>query len=366
VSRTLTGVSSASAAGTVSRSVSNPVSGDNEDRILTILDGRSPHFAYSTPADPVTTQEITVTTAAQFNAYAGPTPTTGTANGWRITIGASFSGNIQIGANDIDVVMSNSLTISGRLTITGGSSGVGGTYVERIRWTGGNVGTLYAQRVRDLLLDDFYCVATPATATGSADINNTIGGGWDGSGNPAFARVAIINSWMDVNDPNTAGDQMRWALVTPSSYVNYDLIIANTKLTSNQQNNRFQNVTRMLIVDSVFNPNGASVNGMRMHYECTNVWVKDSWSRLLFKMDAAGSESVNSAINVLFDNYDRYYNDLNYALHGSKANTGEIRNSTFYGQQALSYAPLTNGGGNSSVTWDGSTVPDYSTVGAIR
>jgi len=65
--------------------------------------------------------------------------------------------------------------------------------------------------------------------------------------------------------------------------------------------------------------------------------------------------------------------DFGYMLDSptSNPNTGEVRNSTFRhyagaGSGTFSLAQLTYGSGNSRVAWDSSTVPDHSTVGAVR
>ena len=330
----------------------NSLPTDNVYRIAALLNGRTPHFSYSTPADPVTTGEpVTVTSATEFNNAADDA-------GTRIWIPSSFTGNIQVTANDIDVTMANSATINGDLRLGNGS------YINRLRWTGGNVGRIVGDRFRDVLFDDVYALAYSNVQ--DAIIEHNFSSGWDGSGNPAFDRLAIINSTLELQgSPTQADNQKRWALHTSQSYEHTNLILANAKFLSNHQTVRIQHVSGLLIVDSVFNPNGTAVNGMRIHYGTNNVWIKDSWSRDLFKLDAAGAEAGPSVTNALFDNYDRYDNDDNYAFHGSMANTGEIRNSTFYGG-TLNYGPLENGGGNASSSWDGTTVPDYSTVGAIR
>jgi hypothetical protein len=141
-------------------------------------------------------------------------------------------------------------------------------------------------------------------------------------------------------------------------------MLGNCKVLSVGQNNRFTGINNLSIFDSVFNPDGASTNGMRIQGGCTDVWVRDSWSRNLFKLDQVNTElSPPAATNVRFDNYDRYY--YAYAFQTPLANTGTVVNSTLYGG-TFSVSPLTDGGGNTSASWDGSTVPDYSEVGAIR
>lgn len=313
--------------------------GDNADRIAVILNGRTPHFTPTYPADPETTREVTVTTALQFNNEAR-------VDGTKITIGNSFSGSITIAGSDIDVVMDNAYTIAGNTTIGNPS------YSERVRWTGGNLdGTFVLARGRDILFDDVF-FDVPGQGGGAAPFALALGNTQD--------RVAFLNTTVDVVGGSSAGD---WAMFVQANGGVDGLTLLNTKLMSDGQNNRFQNCTDVVIADSVFNPDGGSANGMRFHYSTTDVWVKDSWSRGLMKLDAAGSETEPSILNALFDNFDRYY--TSWAFQGSKANTGTVQNSTLYGG-TISFSPLSDGGGNASDSWDGSTVPDYSAIGAIR
>jgi hypothetical protein len=353
VTETLVGVVATASAGTaVANQYAPPATGDNADRILAVLDGRSPHFSYSMPADPVTTREVTVTSASQFNTEAGT-------SGTRILINSSFSGNVTINANDIDVVMSNSATISGRVTIGNNTS-----YIERIRWTGGNVGELNGIRFRDILFDDLYALASAATASASSPEHN-FSRGWDGSVNPPFQRMAFINTTLELEgDPAAPSNTWAWAFHCSQSAQHEDLIFANVKMLSNHQTNRIQNINRLVMVDTVMNPTGTAGNSMRIHAGSLNLWIRDSWGRGLFTMN-------DSASALVFDNYDRY-NDINQYVNqaGGGSNSGTVQNSTLYTEAGAgafpSISPLTDGGGNAREAWDGSTVPSHSSVGAIR
>jgi hypothetical protein len=343
------GASVSALAGTASTAIGSP--GDNESRILAVLDGREPHFSYSMPADPVTTQEVTVTTAAQFNAYAGQSPTTGTAGGWRITISDSFSGNVTINANDIDVVMSNSATISGSLTISPSSS----PRRSRIRWTGGNVtGGVTVEIPNDLLLDDFRSVSAISMLV------------WEP------ARFALINSTISMSGGGN------FALFLSPVATRFDHVVIGNSIiehTGGGQTSRIQNVHSLLIVGSVFNPTG-SVNGFRMHYACNNVWVRDTWVRNGINLHQANpDDSGPSVTNALFDNFDAYADDPGFDPFYSNSsgitnsNTGTLQNSALYrtrGSGIASVANFVDGGGNTGEVWDGVTLPDYSGVGAVR
>jgi hypothetical protein len=122
----------------------------------------------------------------------------------------------------------------------------------------------------------------------------------------------------------------------------------------------------ILAVDCAWNPTGTSNNCFRIHYACTNVWIRDSWARGQFglSLNQASTESTVPATNFVFDNFDVYHSV--YINNGNATpGVGTIQNSTLHGG-TFSAGPYTNGGGNSSASWDGSTVPDYSVIGAIR
>jgi hypothetical protein len=359
-------------------SVAPPATGDNADRIAAVLNGRTAPFSMNYPADPVpnlANEPVTVTTAAAFNTAAA-------VPGARIIVGASFSGNVAPSADDITVTMSNSYTISGRLTLGAGGTGASGTYINRLRWTGGNIGTIVGARFRDVLFDDLYALATSATSD-FTQIEHNIGGGWDGSGNPPFERFAIINSTLAVTQPDgLATNLWGWAFHNSPSYENFDLFVGNTQFWGNGQTTRFQRITRFVMIDSVTNPGGtagygdpAFGNGMRIHRGCHNVWIRDSWSRGFMLMGEVNTEDPGPAVtNALFDNYDRY-NPVDASWHyGSRTNnTGEYRNGLLAttsgagdGTFSLIGAGMIDGGGNVRTGWNGTTVPDYSQIGAIR
>jgi hypothetical protein len=328
--------------------------GDNETRILAILDGREPHFTPSYPADPVTTREVTVTTASGFNTEAAVA-------GTRIIISASFSGSIQITADDIDVLMSNSATITGSLTL-GPSS-----YVNRIRWTGGNfAGRFIGPRYRDALFDDVHFhVSSGPDYFHYIAVGNRID------------RFAFLNSTFEVSGTFGSGDN--WAMFVLSRSISdphTDMFFLNSKsISTGLHTHRIMTVRNIIYADSAFNPDGASTGaGLRLHLGCENVWIKDSWVRGRMHINNVNSGDPAHVLNARFDALDMYMPaDFGYLLDSptSTPNTGEVRNSTFHhyagaGSGTFSLAELTYGSGNSRVAWDASTVPDYSIIGAVR
>lgn len=351
-----------------------PGTGTNAQRIESIFAGRAPPesvIADATafyPADPVTTEEQTVYNATDFNTYAGQA-------GTRITIGSSFTGNIQITADDIDVVMDNSLTIAGRLGVqlSGGSP-----YISRVRWTGGNIGNIAHAKCHDFLIDDLYATAVDAYMLETQPEHMFC---YSNASN----RIAIINSTLELaGDPSRPSYQRAWALHPWGAFAYGDtkasgFIVANSLCLTNHQTVRFIGVDDVMIVDSVFNPDGgacpdieapylglpagADGNGFRVHQASDRFWVKDSWGVGFMQLNQVGEETNPEILNAYFDNFDRYVN-LTYAFFAN-ANTGAVHNSTAYGG-TMSYGTLTDGGTNSEESWDGSTVPDYSAVGAVR
>lgn len=325
--------------------------GDNESRILAILNGREPHFGYSTPADPVTTRDVTVTSASQFNSEAS----TGAAI---IRINSSFTGNITL-RSDCDVIMSNSATITGNLTL--GSSG---NRCSRARWTGGNIsGRLVGDNFQDVLFDDFYLNsgANFSDLTAAAQ---------------RFDRVAFLNTTIENNwpDQHHSGGWALFILQRPED-PHQGLIFGNFKVISNGLHAfRVQSTDDLMIVDSALNPTYGSQSGFRIHLNSRDVWVKDTWvAGRVHLNEVSANDGYPQVVNGRFDNMDVY--DLgnlgpNYVLWESLSSgvilNGQLHVATGAGDGTFSYGPYTNGGGNSRVAWDGVTLPDHSGIGAIR
>ncbi len=328
--------------------------GANQERILAILNGRTPHFLYNSPADPVTTREVSVSSASEFNTQAG-------ISGTKINVSSSFSGNVQISASDIDIVVGNSYTIAGDLDITGGPQ-------SRIRWTGGNVnGRINITAGSDLLFDDFHLTTT------YPDFNYIGSGGND--------RVAFINSTLEKTGGGS-GDTWLWFVLNSAAPNRHDDWFVGNVLFSGDSNPslvRFQSMLRLVIVDSVSNPTGESNHAFRFHDGCEDVWIKDTWARGDVKIDNIGSPTNSSMANLsnaVFDNLD-VYNPGSITVTSyvdgtpqSVTNSGTVSNSTYNAESGSGSFPtpagFSNGGGNSQVAWDGNTIPDYSSVGAVR
>lgn len=327
--------------------------GDNATRINALLSGYSIPFSYNLPSEPTTTREVTVTSAAQFNSAAR---TAGT----RIIIGASFSGNISIAADDIDVVMSNSDTISGLLSMDPGYA------INRIRWTGGNIdagGQLQTWRgVADLLIDDLRIL-------GRVDLHRI-------SGMRGCERVAIINSTLDTRGASGFVDFTLYSH-NDTSTQHEDIIIANVAAHNGSNSPiRIQAASRVVIVESAFNPENSSDTGFRFSSGSNQTFVAgrvDKPTYIVGRIHLTYTSPTNVAVtNSTWENVVQY-RDFNQAfLHLSVPNSGVVRNHTLYspsgaGGQIGSLSPFSDGGGNGAVrAWDGRSLPDASNYGAQR
>ncbi len=302
-------------------------------------------FAYSWPAPPSTGTSQTVSTISQLQSAVA-------VSGNRITIPASFgtqSGNVTVTGSDIEIIMSNSATINGQIQLGGA-----GNRATRIRWTGGNMtgGPFRIDSADDVLIDDFHSITDGRE-------NSWTGGGGTGQG---IRRLAVVNSTIEViNQTNNA-----WAIFT-SATPNEDWILANVKVISSGQNNRLQNIARLIIVDSIFNPDGRSVNSFRTHYDNTDVYVRDTilgaggWL-------ADGMGGNLGIVNGTFERVTKYGNPGAFVTNSEQ--TGTFNDGTLYsangtpGQEA--FIGGFTGSNNIIRAWDGQATPDGSSYGANR
>jgi hypothetical protein len=319
------------------------------------LSGFGIDFAYDWPTAPVTTTTVEVDTCAEWQAAANDTATL-----VNVAAGSYGACDITVTGSDLDFVISTSATIDGGALLF--------RDLDDVRWTGGNLvdGDLAGHRFTDLLIDNF-CVNN--FAENSDEINNFVDDNSTAT-NGAWSRFAIINSTFALyGNTGTAGS---WAFYVnpdgfPAGPTTGNLILANFKVLSTGQNNRFMAADNTVIVDSVFNPDGVSANGMRIHQESTNVYMADSWIRGIFKLDGTGAQVVNAE----FDNVDQYDQTSGWSVQAGADNTGTVLNSTLYNASGGSWSAVhpsdfTDGGGNTWAAWDGTTVPDHSAVGADR
>jgi hypothetical protein len=299
-------------------------------------------FAYDWPTAPTTSTTIEVDTIAEFQSAVGQ-------SGAIINVAAgTYTGNLTVDGSDLDIRVSNSAFITGVLTWAG----------DRIKWTGGNLvdGNMEGGGFTDILVDDFYVDSD----------GDTYGTPHNFADSGAWSRMAWINSTIAVYGGDTSGSWAWFANQNGGS----DLIMANVKMISTDgQNNRFMNCDNLILVDCVFNPTNESANGLRCHNICTNVFISDCTVVNIIKFDQAGSEVTASVEDATLDGLINYNPSLNIILHGSQPNTGSMANTAFHhstGGSPASPTPLSDGGGNTWVSWDHSTLPDFSAYGAQR
>ncbi|MBX3707353.1 MAG: hypothetical protein KF911_12050 [Pseudomonadales bacterium] len=313
-------------------------------------------FAFSWPDPPITQRTIEVTTIEQFRSAVQQS------NARVLVAAGNYRGNLNVTGSDLDIVVSNNATITGVLVW---GNGLVSQRPARIRWTGGNLidGGMQLQPIEDLLVNDFFI--DNLASNSPEGIHNLTG--LSGVQRQGWNRMAWINSTIRLRGGSSAGG---WAFYT-SPNGGSDLILANVKVqTTAGQNNRFMGVRNLIIVDSAFNPDGLSANGMRIHNSSSNVFMRDSIVRGIFKMDPVNqSDTGPQVINGTFLRVSRF--DATYgsfAFQGLSPNSGSVRDSIVYsgsGGGAPSVSPMT-GSGNRVLAWDGNTMPDYSHIGARR
>lgn len=342
----------------------------NVSRISSILNGRSPTVSYSTPADPITTQTINVT-AGNFSSLSSAVNTQGA----RVVVPAgTYVGNLTFAASDVDVEFDPNAEVVGNFQIGGG--GGAASRISRLRITGGNQsgGQLSLFHSNDVMVDDFYF----NTANGYNEMS-----GWSDGTDDGWNRVAFINTTIDHLGTSASGG---WAWFTGglNSGPTTNLILMNFRmLTDGSQNNRFQSVNTMIVVDASFNDDFGSANGMRTgdggggNGPCSDLWYDNVVVNEGWLMNYNGIQNVS---NGIFNRVYRYHDGsfFNFAdMVGS--NTGTISNSGGFGSTgtppgSLSVSPFTDGGGNTvgnhSFLGTGvPTLPDgtsISSIGAVR
>jgi hypothetical protein len=219
--------------------------------------------------------------------------------------------------------------------------------------------------INDLLVDDFF-VNNDADVSPeqSHNMSGVVGSTWTALGvQQGWERVAFINSTIGLYDAPSSAGYWAYYSVRPVG-TGGGLILANVKLISDGQSNRFMDQEGLIIVDSVFNPDGASYNGWRVHQESNNVFARDLTVVGSIQMNQPGANATNCTILRL----NAYSTDGAEILH-SGSNTGELTDSTFHHSTGGTFpgsGDLDDGGGNTWVSWDGSTLPDFSSYGAQR
>lgn len=343
-----------------SGSILMPAAGNNAGRVATLLDGRVAPFSINLPADPVPSGTVINVPAGNFSELQTAINTAGAV----VNVPAgTYTGSLSATATNVEVVASTAAFITGNLTMGGGPS----SQLTRFRWTGGNIGRLIGSNFADVLIDNLY-------AFSGSDMHELTVAGRE------ISRFAIINSTFDNDGWTRAGSGYPFFLgrqFPDSEAPHFDVFLGNVVALSRNgpaHTVRINSVRRLQIVDCVFNPDGgAPSSGIRLHNDNTNVWLKDHWQRGVLKIDSINPDDDfgPSVVSGVFDNVRVYHSAFAFdgEFSGWTSNSGVLSNSTFHrstGGDTAALIGFTDGGGNSTVAWDGVTVPDYSMAGAIR
>ncbi|KQC30233.1 hypothetical protein [Flagellimonas eckloniae] len=265
-------------------------------------------------------------------------------------LGGIYS-SVNITCNDCEFILENTAEIQGGLTFTG----------TRIHWKGGLVNTgpvIMDSEQGDILINNLHSI------TQGGELNNFSGPATE------WNRVAIINSTLEVINGNDNGD---WAIFIQgkqgTDFRGKNLILANVRLESDAQNNRFQSIQNLVIVDSYFNSNITSKNGLRIHQGCEDVYMRD----VVIVGANTNSGEETQITNGVFERITRYndvnnhfsigigVNTVNVTINDSQCYTSSSNSNSIGVPPELGVATGDNPG---LLTWDGVTVPDVTNVGA--
>ncbi|AUP80180.1 hypothetical protein [Flavivirga eckloniae] len=296
------------------------------------------------PLKPEITKQIEVTNNTEFQNAAS-------INGISAKVLAGTYNDINITCNDCEFILEDAAEIKGRLSFTG----------TRIHWVGGLVTTgpiVMDSEHGDILIDNLHAI------TNGGKLNNFSGAATE------WNRVALINSTLEVQNGNNDGD---WALFVQgkngTDFRGKNFILANVRLESDAQNNRFQSIKNLVIVDSYFNSNNTSKNGLRMHRGCEDVYMRD----VIIVGANTNSGEETQVINGVFERITRYndvnnhfsigigFNTVNVTINDSQCYTSASNSNAIGKPPVLGVATGVNPG---LKTWDGIVVPNSSNVGA--
>jgi hypothetical protein len=318
------------------------------------MSGFSIGFSYSWPTAPTTTSTYNVTAGDGADLASAVQ----TANRKVVVPAGTYSTALTSWANDVDVVAADGANITAAINING---------FNRIRWTGGKQtlnsagAAIQINNAEDVLFDNFV-----------GEYTNT------GSGAEGFAltnkmyRFALINSTIDW----TAAGGNPWLLHTRTTgspdYT--DHIVANCRLDNTTGQGaafRFNPYSKNIVVDTAVNVGSLADLGTGMRISDGNVGTSryTHWENCINVglihtdfSDVVGGYDLNDA---QWTNVHRYNPNSQNTLVGAATNMGAeggtCTNCKVHTQGTPTSPGLdemTDGGGNTSVSWDGSTI-DY-------
>lgn len=294
------------------------------------------------PLAPEITERTVITNDEEFQ-------TAATKDGISASVLSGTYSSVNITCKDCEFILEDTAKIQGSLTFTG----------TRIYWVGGLVNTgpiVLNSELGDILIDNLHAI------TNGGKLNNFSGPATE------WNRVALINSTLEVINGNDNGD---WALFIQgkngTDFRGKNFILANVRLESDAQNNRFQSIQNLVVVDSYFNSNITSKNGLRMHQGCEDVYMRD----VIIVGANTNSGTETQLTNGVFERITRYndvnnhfsngigFNSVNVTINDSQCYTTSL--NSIGESPALGVATGVNPG---LKTWDGITTPDSSSIGA--
>jgi len=350
--------------------------GSNASRVAASMNGRTPQFAYNVPADPSTNQTINIT-AGDSAALAAAVQTSGAL----INVPAgTYTTDLFFYANDVDLVMDNGATVVGNVTFGNGPTGAAGRN-RRVRWTGGNIDgtTITLNHFDDLMVDDVYIATNNAF--------NEMSGGSDGT-DDGWRRICFRNVTFQDRLPANGGPPYGWNWFTQgyTSAVTEDLLWLGIKsITNGAQNNRIQGITRFVCVDSAFNHDFNSANGMRNgagpNGICTDLYLDNCIINDGYLLNYSTFNANQNVANYFASRIHRYHSAAGFWNYADQlpGNTGTVRDSIAFGHGGTppssmdGVSPFTSIN-NTAQLFDGvtppTTMPDgvtlVSQVGAVR
>ena len=305
------------------------------------------------------------TTTSTFNVPADGSFATGVStSGRRVIVAAGYTGaGLTSGfADDIEIIMDDTATITSPVNIRAAS---------RVSWTGGNSDSIYSGDANDILLNNVKVDST-TESQGIAFGGPLAGGTGD------FHRVAVINCSASVVG-NGAGQGWGLALwgfgTTPMAT---DVIVANGNFSSDEyQASRINGVTRLVVVDTIcraetvgYSGGAYSNSAWRYHHSCQDVHSENNIGVGHAQVETSGGDSASGIYNGEVINDHRFVLTSSsgqfFYINGSPSPTGSITDCTVHYQGGAgsfgSYGAFTDGGGNTRIAWDGSTL-DFTGLG---
>ena len=294
------------------------------------------------PREPEPSSTVNVSNDTQFQAALSR-------DGVRVRVAAGSYRSANVSCRNCEFVLDQGATVNGSLTFSG----------SRIRWLGGRVegGPVNQTGAGDLLIDGLY-------ARTNGRINN-----FSGPAAAPWNRVALVNTTLEVFNGSESGT---WAFYIQRAadgvpFRGRNLILANVRLESDGQNNRINSVENLVVVDSYYNSNLTSYNGLRLHFGIRDMYMRDTII-VGSNITCCGSPAPTQIINGVFERVTRYSELSNAFSVGIGRLTQNVTINdceTFstggvsgYGIGSPPELGVATGTNPPVRLWDGATVPD--------